>query len=166
LKKKLPRRSSAPRPSHGAGLILIGIYKICEGLLLAAAGVGVLHLLHRDMETVLLHWVHVLRVDPDNRYIHGLLERAFAINPKQLRELSVGTFVYAAMRLTEGLGLVARRKWAEYLTVILTALFIPLELFEMFRHFTWVKAAVFAANVIVVVYLLMVMRKASFINKS
>ncbi len=160
------KSSKAKTRASGRLLVWIGIYKVLEGSLLLAAGFGVLHLLHGDVEAHLRHWVHVLRVDPDNRYIHGLLERAFAINPKQLKELSVGTFVYAAMRLTEGFGLVARQKWAEYLTVILTALFIPLELFEMFRHFTWIKAAVFAANVIVVVYLSMVMRKASLINKS
>jgi uncharacterized membrane protein (DUF2068 family) len=165
LTKKNQRRPPGKR-SHIAGLVLIGIYKICEGLLLAAAGVGVLRLLHRDLETVLMHWVHVLRVDPDNRYIHRLLERAFSMNPKQLKELSVGTFVYAAMRLTEGFGLVARQRWAEYLTIILTALFIPLELYEMIRHFTWVKAFVFAANVIVVVYLVMVTRKGSPNTKS
>lgn len=152
MKKKPRSQPNLPRPRR-LGLVLIGIYKICEGLLLVAAGAGAIHLLHRGLETVLLHWVHVLRVDPDNRYIHKLLERAFAISPKQLRELSVGTFVYAGLRLLEGFGLVARQRWAEYLTVAMTGLFIPLEVYEMFRHFTWVKAVVFAANVVVVIYL-------------
>lgn len=160
MKKKPARRPSVSRPRR-LGLVLIGIYKICEGLLLVAAGAGALRLLHRDLEALLLHWVHVLRVDPDNRYIHRLIERALSISPKQLKELSVGTFIYAALRLTEGVGLVARRRWAEYLTVIATGLFVPLELWEMVRHFTWVKAVVFAVNVVVVVYLAVAIRKGS-----
>jgi uncharacterized membrane protein (DUF2068 family) len=138
--------------------VLIGVYKVCEGLLLVAAGAGALRLLHRDLETVVLHWVHVLRVDPENRYIHLLLEKALGIGPKQLKELSVGTFIYAALRLTEGFGLMARRRWAEYLTVIATGLFVPLEVWEMLRHFTWVKAAVFATNIVVLVYLALSIR--------
>jgi len=139
--------------------VLIGIYKVLEGLALVAAGVGVLHLLHGDVEDHLMHWVHVLRVDPDNRFIHHFLERAFSISPKQLKELSVGTFVYAALRFAEGFGLAFRQKWAEYLTVIATALFIPLEIYEMTQHMTYVKIVVFILNVAVVIYLLYRLKK-------
>ena len=85
------------------------------------------------------HWIEVLRVDPDNRFIHTALLKIFNVTPKQLRELSVGTFVYAAIFLTEGTGLVMRRHWAEYMTLISTGLFIPLEAYELFRHFTLLK---------------------------
>ena len=156
----MKRKSSRvkPRPS-GRLLVLIGIYKVLEGSLLLAAGFGVLHLLHGHVETHLLHWVHVLRVDPDNKYIHRALERAFAMSPKQLKELSVGTFVYAGLRYAEGFGLAFRKKWAEYLTVIATGVFIPLELYEMTHHLTYVKILVFATNIAVLVYLIVRLRK-------
>ena len=51
-----------------------------------------------------MHWAQVLRVDTDNRYIHGILVRIFRVTPKQLKELSVGTFIYAGLFLTEGFG--------------------------------------------------------------
>ncbi len=106
------------------------------------------------MQTVLLHWVHVLRVDPDNRYIHQLLERAFNVSHKQLKELSAGTFFYAALRFAEGLGLVLRKKWGEYLTIAATGLFIPLEIWEIFRHVTAVKLVIFVLNVATLWYLI------------
>jgi uncharacterized membrane protein (DUF2068 family) len=133
---------------------VIGIYKLFEASLLAAAGFGVLKLLHRDIGEMLEHWVRVLRVDPDNRYVHALLGKAFSVSPKQLRELSAGTFVYAALRLSEGIGLVLRQRWGEYLTVIATALFVPLEIWEMMRHFTWIKVAVFIGNIAILIYLI------------
>ena len=71
-------------------------------------------------------------MDPDNRFIHRGLLRIFNITPKQLKDLSVGTFVYAGIFLTEGAGLVARKHWAEYaMTLISTGLFIPLEVYEI-----------------------------------
>ena len=132
-------RSSSTSGQSSTGLYLIGVYKLFEALLLAAAGFGVLKLLHRDIGEMLEHWVRVLRVDPDNRYVHALLGKAFSVSPKELRELSVGTFVYAALRVSEGIGLVLRKRWGEYLTVIATALFVPLEVWEMARHLTWIK---------------------------
>jgi uncharacterized membrane protein (DUF2068 family) len=156
----LKRKTSKAKPrASGRLLVWIGIYKVLEGSLLLAAGFGVLRLLHGDVEAHLRHWVHVLRVDPDNKYIHGFLERAFSISPKQLKELSIGTFIYAALRYAEGFGLAFRKKWAEYLTVIATGLFIPLEIFEMTHHLTYVKVLVFLTNVAVLVYLIVGLRK-------
>jgi uncharacterized membrane protein (DUF2068 family) len=128
---------------------------------LIAAGFGTLKLLHKDMGTVVTHWVHALRVDPDNQYIHALMEKAFAISPKQLKELSFGTFFYAFLRFLEGIGLVLRKRWGEYLTIAVTALFIPLEIWEMVRHFTALKAGVFLVNVAIVAYLAIGLRRSA-----
>jgi uncharacterized membrane protein (DUF2068 family) len=142
-----------PKRAGSTGLMIIGLYKLFEAVLLLAVGIGLLRLVHRDVAAFVLHWVHVLRADPDNHYIHRLLSKVFSVSPKQLRELSVGTFFYAALRLAEGGGLVMRKRWAEYLTVIATALFIPLEIYELILHFTLLKLAVFAGNVAIVWYL-------------
>jgi uncharacterized membrane protein (DUF2068 family) len=134
-------------------LFLIGLFKLAKGLSLLIVGFGLLKLLHRDVASVTEHWIEVLRVDPDNRFIHRALLKVFNVTPKQLKELSVGTFVYAAIFLTEGTGLLARRHWAEYMTLISTGLFIPLELWEIHRHFTMLKLGVTVVNVLIVWYL-------------
>jgi uncharacterized membrane protein (DUF2068 family) len=117
-------------------IFLIGLFKLFKGISLLIATFGLLKLLHRDVGTVVQHWIEVLRVDPDNRFIHRALLRIFNVTPKQLRELSAGTFIYAAIFLTEGTGLVARKHWAEYMTLISTGLFIPLEVYEISLHVT------------------------------
>ena len=136
-----------------AWIILIGLFKLLKAASLLIIGFGVLHLLHRDVATVAEHWIEVLRVDPDNRFVHRALLRIFNITPKQLKELSVGTFVYAGIFLTEGTGLLMRKHWAEYMTLLSTALFIPLEVYEIYRHFTWLKVAVTIVNLLIVWYL-------------
>jgi uncharacterized membrane protein (DUF2068 family) len=143
----------APKQSSSFILILIGLFKLAKALLLIAVGIGTIRFLHKDLGSTVMHWIQVLRVDPDNRLIHGALVRIFRVTPKQLKELSVGTFLYAAVFLTEGTGLLLRKHWAEYFTIISTSLFIPLEIYELAKHFTILKLAVTAINVLIVWYL-------------
>lgn len=142
-------------------LILIGLFKLVKAALLIAAGVGAIKLLHKDLGETVMHWVRALRVDPDNRYVHGILVRIFRVTPKQLKELSVGTFFYAGLFLTEGLGLLLQKHWAEYFTIVTTGLFIPLELYELARHFTITKLIVTVVNVLIVWYLVARVRSRS-----
>jgi uncharacterized membrane protein (DUF2068 family) len=142
-------------------LILIGLFKLLKAALLIAVGVGAIKLLHKDLAETVRHWVQVLGVDADNKYVHGILVRIFRVTPKQLRELSVGTFLYAGLFLTEGLGLLFQKHWAEYFTIVTTGLFIPLELYELARHFTITKLVVTVVNVLIVWYLVARVRSRS-----
>ena len=140
-------------------LLLIALFKLFKGLLLVAVGIGALRLVHRDVAVTVEHWVNILRVDPENRYIHRLLARVFQVSPHQLRELSIGTFAYAGLFLTEGTGLLLRKRWAEYLTIISTAGLIPIEVYEMTKHFTVLKAGVLIVNIAIVIYLVIRVRR-------
>jgi uncharacterized membrane protein (DUF2068 family) len=116
-------------------------------------GIGAFKLLHKDLASAVVHWVQLLRIDPDNRIIHGLLLKIFRLTPKQLKELSVGTFLYAGLFTTEGIGLLLRKRWAEYFTIVTTGGLIPLEIYELWRHFTAAKTVVALINVAIVWYL-------------
>ena len=148
-----PRRQSGRESKSTATLLLIALFKLVKGLLLLAVGIGAVKLLHRDVEQTVTHWVEILRVDPDNRMIHGLLARVFSLRPGQLAAASVGTFIYAGLLLTEGVGLLLRKRWAEYFTIVTTAGLIPLELYELARHVSLAKIAVLIVNVAIVIYL-------------
>ena len=141
-----------------AALIAIGLFKLLKGLLLVATGLGALSLLHRDLFDTIGHWVTVLRVDPDNEFIHAAIGKLLNVTPRQLKEIGAGTFFYAALLLTEGVGLLMRQHWAEYFTVITTAGLIPLEIYELAKHLTVVKVVVLLVNVAIVVYLVLRLR--------
>ncbi len=152
------RRSKSAKVPSSTGLLLIGLFKLFKGILLVAVGVGALRLLHKDVAATVNHWVDILRVDPDNRIIHKILTKVFAVTPKQLRELSVGTFFYAALLLTEGVGLLLRKHWAEYFTVITTAALLPIEVYELVHRLTFTRTSVLAVNLIIVWYLVQRLR--------
>jgi len=140
-------------------LVLIGLFKLLKGIALVVVGIGALRFLHRDVAGAILHWVDILRVDPDNRHVHALLDRALRVDRHQLKALSAGTFIYAALFLTEGTGLVMRRRWAEYLTIVTTGGLVPLEIYEIAKHVTAVKIGVLVVNIAIVVYLVVRVRR-------
>ena len=135
------------------GIRLIAYFKFFKGVLLVASGVGLLKLLHKDVVEVVNHWISTLHFDPDNRHIHDVLLRASVVNPRQLKELGVGSFVYAGIFLTEGSALLMQKRWAKYFTAIVTSSFIPLELMELIEHFSTIRTVVIMVNVIVLWYL-------------
>jgi uncharacterized membrane protein (DUF2068 family) len=145
-------------------ILLIGIFKLLKAVLLVAAGIGALKLLHKDIGEVVQRWTDILRVDPDNRYVHNLLVRFLSVNDRTLKEISVGTFAYAGVFLTEGTGLLFRKRWAQYFTVIVTGSFLPLEIYELARHVTVAKTLVILLNIAIVLYLAFDLRKHSGVS--
>ena len=141
------------------GLLVIAAFKLLKGLALLAVGIGAHTLIDKDLVTVVEHWVNVFRVDPNNHYLHALLERFTDLSPQRLKAVSFGTFFYAVLLLTEGVGLAWRKRWAEYFTIIATSSFIPLEIYEIFRHTNVTKVVVLLINVAVVWYLVLELRR-------
>jgi len=149
-----------PSPKHSSrGLWLIAVFKLLKGLALLAIGIGALKLLHKDVASEVERWVNYLRVDPQNYYIHKLLAKVGLLNDRKLKELSVGTFFYSALLLTEGVGLAFKQRWAEYFTIITTASLLPLEVFEIARRLSFARIALFLVNIVIVVYLVRHLRK-------
>ena len=115
------------RRDPARGLRLIAAFKLLKGLALLALGIGALKLLHKDVDTVVEHWINIFQVDPHSHYIQLLLAKLSMVDDRRLKQLSVGTFFYSAIFLTEGVGLALGKRWAEYLTIISTASLLPLE---------------------------------------
>ncbi len=141
-------------PDHSRWLVLIGVLKLFKALLFILLGVGALRLLHKDLVDVLTRLIIGLRFDPEGHFVNLVLEKVALISPHRLRQISIAIFCYAALDIVEGAGLALEKTWAEYLTLVLTASFLPWELFEIIRHVTWLKIVLQVLNTLVVVYLI------------
>jgi uncharacterized membrane protein (DUF2068 family) len=151
---KSPFRLLSKPHSHNAWLILIAAFKLTQALLFVAIGVGALRLLHQDVNDVLARLADHLRFDPESRFVNFILEKAALVDDRLLRRIGTAVFIYAALDLTEGIGLYLEKVWAEYLTLAITASFLPLEIFELFRRITVIRVALLVVNVLVFFYLL------------
>ena len=132
---------------------MIALFKLVKAALLIAVGVGALKMLHKDVAGAVEHWVELLRLDPNNHYIDTALEKASNLTPDKIKELGLGSMIYAGLFLTEGIGLWLEKRWAEWLTVIITSSLIPIEIYEIYRHPTAIKIAVLLINIAIVAYL-------------
>ena len=86
-------------------VFVIGIGKLIKGLLLFAAGVGALKLLGKDLASELSRWIERLNVDPHNQYFVSVLSKVKGLDGRKIVLVTIGTFVYASLFLTEAIGL-------------------------------------------------------------
>jgi uncharacterized membrane protein (DUF2068 family) len=144
-----------PRTSrHNGWLALIALFKLCQALLFAAIGVGALNLLGKDVGDVLTQLAHMFHFNPESRLVDFVIAQADRLDDNLLRRIGAVVFLYAALDLLEGIGLYLEKVWAEYLTLLITASFLPFELYEFYRRVTWLRSAVFLVNILVFLYLL------------
>jgi uncharacterized membrane protein (DUF2068 family) len=154
-----------PAKAKGSrGLLLIAAFKLIKGLALLALGIGALKMLHKDVAAEIAQWIDVLRVDPHNHYIQKLLEKLGMVDDRKLKALSIGTFFYSSLFLTEGIGLAVRKRWAEYLTIISTASLLPIEIYELVKRASAPRIVALLANIAIVVYLVIEVRRTRTIR--
>lgn len=148
---------AATNRRHRAGLVLIAAYKFLGALLLFAVGVGALKLVHKDIDDVVWHaLIEVLRMNPESRLVNFIFEKAELLNDPLLKRIELGAFCYASLGVLEGVGLYLEKVWGEFLTVVITASFLPIEVHELIRRVTWVRVSLLAVNSAVLIYLLWV----------
>jgi|SRR5215470_8992589 len=148
------------RPRHDRWILVIGGFKLLKGMLFILLGIGALRLVHRDIVDLLSRWLIDWHFDPESRFVNLVLDKAALIDAHRLKQISIAIFCYAGLDFIEGVGLVLEKTWAEYLTLILTASFLPWEFFEILRHPTWVKAVLTLVNLLVVVYLVFYVQRS------
>ncbi|MFN2592243.1 MAG: DUF2127 domain-containing protein [Candidatus Dormibacteria bacterium] len=101
----------------------------------------------------------------------GVLRQVYATtiirfgNYSRLHEdaVAAGAMLYGALEVFEGVGLLLRRRWAEYLVLVATAAFLPLEIGELLHSATPLKAAALILNIVIILYL--VWRKRLFLER-
>ena len=140
-------------------LPLIGVFKLLKAALLLALAIALAHLPHDHATDVFERWTMQLHIDPDGQHLGPLVHKVLALDERHLRVLRAGMFAYATLFAVEGVGLIMKARWAEWLTVIATASFVPLEIYEIVRHPRPLRGAVFVINLLIVWYLVARLRR-------
>lgn len=132
--------SAAQALKGNGGLFLIAVFEVVKALLFLVAAAGVFHMVNRDTQVELTKFLHVFRISGDWRLVKPLLTKADLIDPYKVR-ISLILVVYALLHATEGFGLLLRKRWAEYFTVIMTAIPLPYEIYLLVHHTTHSRLA-------------------------
>ena len=121
-----------------------------------AAGFGLLSLVHRDLQVLADRLVRHSHLNPAHHYPRIFLQAASRMNDSRLRHLAILAFVYAAVRFVEAYGLWRLRAWAEWFAILSGSIYLPVEIYELFRRPTWIRAMILLTNLLIVAYLLAV----------
>lgn len=151
---------SEGKPRHrDRGLLAIGLFKLGKAIFFFLLGVGAIHLLHKDLGDEIMRIATALKFDPESKIVTLLLEKVDLIDAHRLKQISLATFGYSILALTEGIGLMLEKVWAEYLTLTLTISFLPWEVFEIFRHPNWFRLSLLLINLAVLAYLVWLLKR-------
>jgi uncharacterized membrane protein (DUF2068 family) len=136
------------------GDTLIGIFKLAKASLLLLVGLGAIALLDIKIRAEALHRITMLSGDAHFRMLERFANMVGIATEGRIEMVSFGSFCYAALFATEGIGLLLQKRWAEYFTSIVTASFIPLEIYEIVHKPDVLKFVLLAVNALIVVYLI------------
>jgi uncharacterized membrane protein (DUF2068 family) len=131
----------------------IALYKIVKVILLLAVAYGELKLRDASLVAKLLSWASARPYGLEHRVVSRLVEWFSGLSSSRAELFRLVTLAYAAVFAVEGVGLWMQKRWAEWLTVIITASLIPLEAWELFYRPTIGKLLILLGNTAIVAYL-------------
>ena len=128
----------------------IALYKMLKVLLLLAIAYGEVRLSDASLFAKLVSWASARPFGLEHQVVAQLLEWFSGLSASRVHALRMVTLAYAAVFAVEGVGLWMQKRWAEWLTTIITASLIPLEVWELVAKPTIGKAMVLVANAAIV----------------
>ena len=132
------------------GVRVVALFEAAKGLLVLLAGLGLLTLLNRDIETIAENLVRHSHLNPASHYPRIFIEAASHVTNRHLWFLAAAAAAYAIVRGIEAYGLWRERRWAEWFALLAGALYLPVEIYEIARHPTWFRVLVLAVNAAIV----------------
>lgn len=142
-----------------SGVRAVAIVEAAKAALVLLAGFGFLALIHRDVQALAEKFVRALHMNPARKYPQIFIEASSNINDTRLLYLASFALIYALVRGAEAYGLWYDRKWAEWLALVSGGIYLPLEIYEIVHHITWVKVVAFVINLLVVWYMVVRLRQ-------
>ncbi|MGZ4650825.1 MAG: DUF2127 domain-containing protein [Kineosporiaceae bacterium] len=163
----------APVPARGRALRhllilrLLAVERMLRALILVAAAYGVhrfasaqtsLQATFGDLLPAARPLAERLGIDLDQTTIIRNATKALHARQETLTLVAIGLLLYGLLEAVEAVGLWLAKRWAEYLTVVATAAFLPLEIRELLDAVTVIRVVALLVNLAVVIYLVVAKR--------
>jgi uncharacterized membrane protein (DUF2068 family) len=145
-RRERAKSDSLPTRRNSDGVIVaIAVFKLIKAALLVAAGIGLVEAMKGRIDLTALTRV---------------------LTPARMKLASAGAFAYAALFLTEGSGLLLRKRWAHWLTIVATASLMPFEIYEIVKQVTPLRIGALIVNAAVVAYLIVKVKRGGGVSES
>jgi uncharacterized membrane protein (DUF2068 family) len=151
-------QSRPPKPPLGL-LGWIAAYKLLKSAGMLALAIGSLRYAHGDLLPLLRRWVAYLDLDPHGKFVASLGDRLLELTSARFEIVRGALFFYFVLFAIEGIGLLLEETWAEWLTILATALLLPPAVYEMMHHPTLNRFIFVQFNIGLIGYLLWRLRR-------
>src|SRR5215204_3460224 len=130
------------------------VFEAAKGAFVLLAGFGLLSLVHRDVQGFAERLIAHAHLNPASRYPRIFVDLAGRATDRRLLTAAFAALLYSAIRFIEAYGLWRVRRWAEWFAALSAGVYVPFEVVELRGHFTWLVAAMLAANLMIVTVML------------
>ena len=144
---------------HTRGLHAIAAFEAFKGLVVMAAGLGLFQFMNGNLQgladtglSILSH----LHLNPAHHYPQIFLTSLENVTDQNIFWIAMGALAYSVVRLVEAYGLWKNRVWAEWLAIVSAGLYLPLEIYELLKAFSYVKFTITFFNLLLVIYLIFI----------
>jgi len=135
------------------GLRLVATFEALKGVLVFAAALGLLSVIHEDLRTIAAELIGHFYLSPASHAARLFLQAAEKFDDIRVQWLAALAFCYATLRFVEAYGLWRARRWAEWIAATSSAIYLPLEIVELIRGITWLRLSTFAINAALCIYM-------------
>jgi uncharacterized membrane protein (DUF2068 family) len=138
--------------------ILFGI--IATALILLEVNLGSVDRWARDLVDTITNTTTATGPAGSRSFLVRELQNVLNLRSHTLLILAVTAVAYFVVEGVEAVGLWLEKRWAEYLTAVATAGFLPFEIHELIKRVTWLRISALVVNLAILVWL--VYRKRLF----
>lgn len=128
-------------------------FKALKGVFFLSVALGIYALVDNNLPADFKQLLRTFHFDPEKEFWANLAKWLATVTPRKVLWLASGTGLYSAISLAEAIGLGMRQSWAAWLAIAEGVFFIPIEIFDLGRHFTVGVTCILAINIVIVVYL-------------
>lgn len=128
----------------------VALLEAAKGALVLLAGLGALSLIHHDAQRFAEQLVGHLHLNLAKRYPRIFLDAASRLTDARLWGLAGLAAAYALVRFVEAYGLWRGRRWAEWFAAVSGSIYIPLELYGLYRGATVISLGALVLNGLIV----------------
>ena len=122
-------------------------------------GLAAFSLLHQNIQVLAEQLVAHLHLNPAKHIPKIFIEAAGNLTDGRLRSLALLALFYAAMRFVEGFGLWFAKRWSEWFALLSGGIYLPIEIYELAKGFTWLKICLASINLTVVLYMIFMLKR-------
>ncbi len=153
LRKRLSRCGQGRHRHDEAGLRIVAVFEAAKGAVVILAGLGLLALIHHDVQKVAENIVRHLHLNPAMHFPRIFIDAAAAATNARLWVLALTAILYATIRFVEAYGLWRKQVWAEWFGILSGGLYLPVEIYELTVSVSLVKVCILIVNIVVVGWL-------------